>query len=419
MTSSMGRTGSGRRSLRRPAAGVGVVAIALLAAMLTPTAVQATSAPSEAASAAVLPSSGVVAPIPTLNWHPCFGGDLECTSAQVPLDYDDPTGETTRIFMSKQAATDPGNKIGTLFVNPGGPGGPSSQVVEYFAAALRSRHLGTLRHHRYRSARNRPQHTSALQVDPSGTPLPPQLGTAQRGTSQAADPVHHVVRHRLRRGLQRDPRSHVDSGHGTGHGSDQAGVGDAQLCSHGISYGTYLGATYAAMFPDQVRAVVLDGVLDPIAWSTGRPGFGNVLPFSTRLRSGVGAWDALVSAFNECDRVGKVRCSFAGEAGAKWASIIKRLKHGPAKVSGGNIVYSDVIGGALGALYNRDSYRFLMREISFLYREMFVKGHRSPARSTSSPRFASSPARSQVPTRLRPERRRVRPQAGFGRFSRP
>ena len=65
-----------------------------------------------------------------------MGGALECTDAQVPLDYDDPTGETTRIFMSKHAATDPNDKIGTLFVNPGGPGGPSSQVVRIFAKLL-------------------------------------------------------------------------------------------------------------------------------------------------------------------------------------------------------------------------------------------------------------------------------------------
>ena len=322
----------------------------------------------------------VVAPIPTLNWHACFGGDLECTSAQVPLDYDDPTGETTRIFMSKQAATDPGNKIGTLFVNPGGPGGPSSQVVQYFAQLLDP----TI------SAR-----FDIVGIDPRG------IGRSTYVRCQSSHPVPRFPRNWVPLNAeQAKPLIRYNTWYAnacaensnaildhmttadTARDMDliRQAVGDAQLSYYGISYGTYLGATYAAMFPDQVRAVVLDGVLDPIAWSTGRPGFGNVLPFSTRLRSGVGAWDALVSAFAECDRVGKIRCRFAGEAGAKWASIIKRLKHGPAKVSGGNIVYSDVIGGALGALYDRNSYAFLMREINFLYREMFVRGHHSPAK---------------------------------------
>ena len=47
----------------------------------------------------------------------------------------------------------------------------------------------------------------------------------------------------------------------------RAAVGDAQLNYVGLSYGTYLGTTYANMFPDRVRAVVIDGVLDPIAWA--------------------------------------------------------------------------------------------------------------------------------------------------------
>ena len=47
-------------------------------------------------------------------------------------------------------------------------------------------------------------------------------------------------------------------------------VGDQKLSYAGVSYGSYLGATYANMFPDRVRALVVDGVLDPIAWSTGR-----------------------------------------------------------------------------------------------------------------------------------------------------
>lgn len=49
-------------------------------------------------------------------------------------------------------------------------------------------------------------------------------------------------------------------------------VGDDKLTYYGISYGTYLGATYAAMFPDAVRAMIIDGVLDPVAWAKGRNG---------------------------------------------------------------------------------------------------------------------------------------------------
>ena len=65
-------------------------------------------------------------------------------------------------------------------------------------------------------------------------------------------------------------------------------VGDEGLTFAGYSYGSFLGVTYANMFPDRVRAVVVDGVLDPVAWTTGT-GNADTLPFSTRLRSDAGS----------------------------------------------------------------------------------------------------------------------------------
>ena len=59
--------------------------------------------------------------------------------------------------------------------------------------------------------------------------------------------------------------------HGIWIGSRQA-VGDAKLSYYGVSYGSMLGQTYANMFPGNFRALVIDGVLDPIAWTTGAAG---------------------------------------------------------------------------------------------------------------------------------------------------
>jgi pimeloyl-ACP methyl ester carboxylesterase len=73
-------------------------------------------------------------------------------------------------------------------------------------------------------------------------------------------------------------------------------VGDEKLTYAGYSYGSFLGTTYANMFPDGVRAVIVDGVLDPIAWTTGAPGQSN-LPFSTRLRSDAEAQATLEEFF--------------------------------------------------------------------------------------------------------------------------
>jgi pimeloyl-ACP methyl ester carboxylesterase len=58
----------------------------------------------------------------------------------------------------------------------------------------------------------------------------------------------------------------------------------ATLTYVGYAYGSYLGVTYANLFPNNFRALVVDGVLDPVAWSTGAPGQASTTPFSTRLR---------------------------------------------------------------------------------------------------------------------------------------
>ena len=107
----------------------------------------------------------VDAPVPTLSWTACGDGSgLQCADARVPLDYDDPTGPTMRLHMTRLKA-DPlagQTKIGTLFVNPGGPGGPSSQVPGIFARLLGKQHPPPLRRRGDRPARHRRRADRAL-----------------------------------------------------------------------------------------------------------------------------------------------------------------------------------------------------------------------------------------------------------------
>jgi pimeloyl-ACP methyl ester carboxylesterase len=126
----------------------------------------------------------------------------------------------------------------------------------------------------------------------------------------------------------------------------------------GYSYGTYLGVTYANLFPDKVRALVVDGVLDPIAWSTGEPGQGDTLPFSTRLRSDAGARDTLNEFFRLCD-AGGTNCAFAPDSANRFGALYASLLANPLIVTlpdGSTLIFthSDLIGSALGAMY--DSY---------------------------------------------------------------
>jgi pimeloyl-ACP methyl ester carboxylesterase len=85
-------------------------------------------------------------------------------------------------------------------------------------------------------------------------------------------------------------------------------VGDEQLSYLGSSYGTYLGAPYANLFPDRIRAMVLDGVINPPSYTSAEHGDGDVVgPETTsflRILSDRGSAKALQEFFNECAAAG-------------------------------------------------------------------------------------------------------------------
>src|SRR6476659_9606801 len=63
-----------------------------------------------------------------IQWKACHGGDF-CAKVKVPLDYRDPHGPQISIAVVKQPATDPAHRIGSIFLNPGGPGGSGIDFV--------------------------------------------------------------------------------------------------------------------------------------------------------------------------------------------------------------------------------------------------------------------------------------------------
>src|SRR5699024_12187951 len=71
-------------------------------------------------------------------WAACGEGleQFDCTSVEVPSDYDEPNGRTTTIAMTRLPATDPEQKIGSLFLNFGGPGGPGVESVHMLGDTL-------------------------------------------------------------------------------------------------------------------------------------------------------------------------------------------------------------------------------------------------------------------------------------------
>jgi pimeloyl-ACP methyl ester carboxylesterase len=132
-------------------------------------------------------------------------------------------------------------------------------------------------------------------------------------------------------------------------------VGDARLHYYGFSYGSFLGTTYANLFPDRVGRLVVDGVLDPVAWTTGVRNEATTIPFSTRLHSDAGAWAPLQEFFRLCDAGGD-RCAVSGGAQDRYAQLAQELLAAPKVVpfpdgTGGELNYSLLVSITLNFLY--------------------------------------------------------------------
>ena len=132
-------------------------------------------------------------------------------------------------------------------------------------------------------------------------------------------------------------------------------VGDKKLTYLGFSYGTALGQYYANMFPDRVRSVVVDGVIDPISW-VGTSKTQNTIQ-DDRMRSSDGAYKALIEILKRCDKAGDKYCEFSdGDPVANFEKMAASLRIKPVVVSDPEfgdftITYADFVGTMLGALY--------------------------------------------------------------------
>ncbi len=141
-------------------------------------------------------------------------------------------------------------------------------------------------------------------------------------------------------------------------------VGDRGLTYDGISYGTVLGATYAAMFPRHVRALVLDGNLDPRQYTSGS---GSVF---LREHGNEGAFRTLQQFFRLCTAAAS-RCAFAagGDPAGKFAALAKRLRATPFVLPGGKrVTYGDLLNLTFDTtLYSASKWRAGAQTLQDLY----------------------------------------------------
>lgn len=199
----------------------------------------------------------------TLDWESCAEG--RCAWLTVPLDYDDPAGETIRLRVSRAAATGTADqRIGSLVVNPGGPGVPGLDYASYLSASLEKK---VSRAYDMVGFDPRGVGQSAPISCLTGAQTTRWLRTDMTPDTAAERAVLMRRARALADGcLRRSPEiaRHVGSEE-TVRDMDilREALGDDSLNLLGYSYGTYLGTRYAELFPDRVGRFVLDGAVDP------------------------------------------------------------------------------------------------------------------------------------------------------------
>jgi pimeloyl-ACP methyl ester carboxylesterase len=311
-----------------------------------------------------------------IKWQPCEGvadAQFECASVYVPLNHQRHVDSYSafrsdermvRIALARLPASGGTNKKGSLFLNPGGPGGSGVDMVLNIGPYLFTEEVR--------------RNYDLVGFDPRGIARSDEL-TCFEDLSELAPfigvpdfPITHDEVSQYRNldqylsGMCAMRASELINHMSTADVARdldllRQAVGDEKLYFAGYSYGSYLGVTYANLFPENVGAMVLDGVIDPIAWSTGRGWASYFLPYSTRMRSAEGAQDTLQEFFRTCDEGGIEACALAGDAESRFNSVVERIKEEPLVIlddNGDEIVidYSTVVIGTLNALYSPASW---------------------------------------------------------------
>jgi pimeloyl-ACP methyl ester carboxylesterase len=286
----------------------------------------------------------------SLAWHDCRDG-FQCATLQVPEDYAKPDGARLKLAVIRLRAT--GKRIGSLVLNPGGPGGSG---VEYTRAARSV--LSAELQKRFDAVGFDPRGVAGSapvrclngkQMDAylNGDPTPEtsaDIAALQRNARAMATGCEHRDGTLLKHISTAESARDMDI--------LRAALGDQKLTYLGKSYGTYLGALYAQQFPTRVRALVLDGAVDPEATGM-RMVTGQADGFRTALRAFVA----------DCQK--RSGCPVGGatpQAGVEdIARRLKALDAKPLRVPGDPRALTEGLAtyGVLSALYDKGSWSYL------------------------------------------------------------
>ncbi|GAA2839025.1 hypothetical protein GCM10020220_029960 [Nonomuraea rubra] len=195
-----------------------------------------------------------------ITWEPCEEEPaVECGRLAVPIDWSKPDGPKVDLALARRKATDPSARIGSLLINPGGPG--NSGVNGMFRPAGFSAEVQ--------------RHFDIVGYDPRGVARSGSVTCSASVYNEMPSPIM-TSQDDYDKWISFNKRLHADCRKRTGPLYDhldslnvardmdaiRAALGDDKLTSYGVSYGTLAQQMYAELFPDRIRAMVLDGSMD-------------------------------------------------------------------------------------------------------------------------------------------------------------
>jgi pimeloyl-ACP methyl ester carboxylesterase len=313
------------RDHRRAAAATTILAAALLSA--------AVAVPMNAADKPSPPGGLPGMQVPTLSWKDCPHREdkgFQCATAQVPRDYRNLGSGSISLNLKRHLATDNTHRIGSLFVNPGGPGNSAvdfvSTVVSRLPAEVTNRFdvVGFDPRGVARSGQVTCMTAEETQQAWAGVSASVQPGAFERG-QRAAEQFDAACQ--LRSG---DLLPYIGTEY-VARDMDllRAAVGDQKLNYFGVSFGTFIGTVYANLFPNRIRVMALDGAYDPEAYTNN--------PYKYDYWQYVALEGALHRFLDWC--AGSPDCSFGhGNPSAAYDALVSDLDDNPVRDAYGEVV---------------------------------------------------------------------------------
>ena len=290
-----------------------------------------------------------------LAWQSCSDG-LQCATLQVPLDYTKPQGQQISLALARLPASDPSQRIGSLLTNPGGPGESGIKFLQeasttFFSSNLRARFDIVSWDPRGTGASSPVKCLSNTQLDAYFHTDPNVNTPAKLSTELAAFRL-------LDNGCEQQSGSllpHIgteDSARDIE--SIRLALGEPKISYLGFSYGTFLGAEYAHLYPTHVRVFVLDGAVDP-----------NQSYSAVALTQTAGFQQDYQDFLSACVNQGEACPIYnGGDPGGLVTSFLASVEANPISIHGRSFGFSEAITGILAGMYDPSSWSVLEQAIA-------------------------------------------------------